>query len=130
LIERTAARNTAATGHAVEPALGGDGSFGKAQVQAVLYGRLGAHWGYGLRADVRYAWGNMPFFMRPGLDMRGLTRGRYLGKVAVLTEAEPRYWLDERWLVLVFGGLGRVASSWGRSTPPRTSGRPVSACVT
>ena len=97
---------------AYEPAFGSDSSFGKMRAQAVFYGRLGAHWGYGLRADVRYAWGDMPFFMRPALDMRGLTAGKYLDKVAVLGEGEPRYWIDERWMLLTFGGVGRVAASW------------------
>jgi hypothetical protein len=101
-----------ADGNAYEPAFGSDSSFGKARIQAVGYGRPAAHWGYGLRLDARYAWGDMPFFMRPTLNMRGLTAGRYLDKVAVLIEAEARYWIDTRWMVLGFGGVGRVAPTW------------------
>jgi hypothetical protein len=97
---------------AYEPAFGSDSGFGKMRFQAVYYGRPVEHWGYGFRVDVRYAWGDMPFFMRPALDMRGLTAGKYLDKVAVLAEGEPRYWIDERWMLLAFGGAGKVAPSW------------------
>jgi hypothetical protein len=99
-------------GNAFEPAFGSDTSFGRARIQTVGYGRSGPHWGWGLRFDARYAWGDMPYFMRPTLSMRGLTAGRYLDKIAVLVEAEARYWIDKRWMVLAFGGVGRVAPTW------------------
>lgn len=97
-----------------EPAFGSDSSFGRARILALGYGRPVDHWGYGLRLDARYAWGDMPFFMRPALSMRGLTAGKYLDKVAVLVEAEARYWIDTRWMVLGFGGVGRVAPAWDK----------------
>jgi hypothetical protein len=96
---------------AFDPAFGGDDRFGKSRLQALFFGRPVEHWGYGLRLDARYAWGDMPFFMRPTLSMRGLTAGRYLDKVAVLAEGEPRYWIDARWMLLAFGGAGKVAPS-------------------
>jgi hypothetical protein len=103
-----------ASGNAFEPAFGSDSRFGRTRVQTVFYGRPSAHWGYGLRLEAQYAWGDMPFFMRPALSMRGLTGGKYIDKVAVLAEAEPRYWIDKRWMLLAFGGVGRVAPTWSR----------------
>jgi len=95
-----------------EPAFGSDTSFGKARIQALFFGRPFGRWGYGFRIDANYAWGDMPFYMRPSLSMRGLTAGKYLDKVALLAEAEPRYWIDARWMLLAFGGVGKVAPSW------------------
>ena len=102
-----------ANGNAFEPAFGSDSSFGRARIQTVGYGRPG-RFGYGLRFDASYAWGDMPFFMRPALNMRGLQAGKYLDKVAVLVEGEARYWIDNRWMVLGFGGVGRVAPAWDK----------------
>ena len=100
------------SGTAFEPAFGSDRSFGRARVQTIAFGKVSPRWGYGVRFDAKYAWGDMPFFMRPALTMRGLTAGQYLDKVAVLAEAEPRYWVDKRWMLLAFGGVGRVGPSW------------------
>jgi hypothetical protein len=97
---------------AFEPAFGGDASFGKARIQGLFFGRPFGQWGYGFRVDAKYAWGDMPFYMRPALDMRGLTGGKYLDKIALLAEGEPRFWIDERWMLLAFGGVGRVAPDW------------------
>ena len=99
-------------GNAFEPAFGSDTSFGRARIQTLFFGRPLKHWGYGLRLDTQYAWGDMPFYMRPTLVMRGLTAGKYLDKVSFLAEGEPRFWIDERWMLLAFGGAGRVAPSW------------------
>lgn len=35
-----------------------------------------------------------------------------MDNVAVLTEGEARYWIDPRWMVIAFGGVGRVAPAW------------------
>ena len=95
-----------------EPAFGSDTSFGKARIQTLFFGRPMDHWGYGLRIEAQYAWGDMPFYMRPTLVMRGLTAGKYLDRVSLLAEGEPRFWVDERWMLLAFGGAGKVAPSW------------------
>jgi hypothetical protein len=102
-------------GNAYEPAFGGGSSFGKSRIQALFFARPAAgRWGFGFRVDARYAWGDVPFFMQSTLDMRGLTAGRYLDNVAVLAEGEPRFWIDDRWMVLAFGGVGRVAPAWDK----------------
>jgi hypothetical protein len=107
-------------GNAFEPAFGSGSRFGRARIQTLLFGRPAEHWGLGLRVDARYAWGDVPFFMQSTLDMRGLTAGRYLDNVALLAEGEPRYWIDDRWMVLVFGGAGRVAPTWGKLASAET----------
>ena len=99
-------------GNAYVRAFGSDVDFGKSRLQAVYYGRLGGPWGFGLRLDANYAWGDVPFFERPALSMRGLRAGRYMDNVALLTEGEARYWIDPRWMVIAFGGVGRVAPAW------------------
>ena len=91
------------------PAVGGDETFSKYAVQGLFYGQATERWGYGLRFDMGFSSGDIPFFMKPSLSMRGLTAGKYLSDVAALGEVEGRYSLDSRWTVLAFTGGGRVA---------------------
>ena len=91
---------------------GGDDEFGKLKVQGLLYGQPTARWGFGLRADTRYAWSEPPFFEKPYLSMRGLPALKYSNNLALLGEGELRFSLDPRWTLLGFGGLGWVADGW------------------
>jgi len=68
--------------------------------------------GYGKGCD-----GRVPFFMLPsfgsGSDLRGYPAGRYRDKAMVAAQAEYRLVLNKFLGMVVFGGAGEVASSWG-----------------
>ena len=100
------------------PAFGGAESFSKYQVQGLFYGQPTARWGWGLRADARFATGGAPFFMKPWLSMRGIPSGKYLNDVTILGEAELRYSFAARWTLLGFGGAGRVGETLGNLDDP------------
>ncbi len=91
---------------------GGDDEFGKLKLQGLLYGQPTDRWGFGIRADTRYAWSDPPFFEKPYLSMRGLPALKYANNLAVLGEGEIRFSIDQRWTLLGFGGLGWVADQW------------------
>jgi hypothetical protein len=95
------------------PAFGGDEAFQKYQLKGLLYAQPSTRWGFGVRVDGRFASGDTPFFYKPYLAMRGLPAMQYANDVAVLGETEARFSIDARWTVLGFGGVGRVAASFG-----------------
>ena len=93
-------------------ALGGTTNFGKFKAEALLYDQPTTQWGYGVRVDVRSAWGDVPFFYAPYLSMRGITAQQFSNNVAVLQEDELRYTVAPRWTVVAFGGAGYTAPAW------------------
>jgi hypothetical protein len=96
------------------PALGGTTSFGKFKTAALLYDQPAKEWGYGVRAEVRSAWGDIPFFEMPYVSLRGITKQQFSNNVALMQENEVRYTVAPRWTILGFGGAGYSAPAWHR----------------
>jgi hypothetical protein len=92
---------------------GSDLPFERYQVQGLFYWQPSRTWGYGLRVDTRFDSGDVPFFMKPFLSMRGIAAGQYSNDVTLLGEGELRYSIDSRWTILGFGGAGRVGETLG-----------------
>ena len=113
LLDATRGMDITASGTWFGAAFGGDESFSRYDVQGLFYGRLSSRWGYGLRVHSRFATGDVPFFAKPFLQMRGLPALQYTNDVTLLGEAEARYSLDARWMLLGFGGAGRVGETFG-----------------
>lgn len=86
--------------------LGSDAEFGSGQLAVHAFAELGDNWSLGgkLRFDTVTA--NAPFFMAPGVDLRGVQYGRYQGDMALSLEAELRRQLSSRWAAVAFGGYG------------------------
>ena len=75
---------------------------------------MGEKFVLGLRADGGLiTGGDAPFYDLPSLMMRGIPRGRYVDDAALMTEAELRYDVTNRWSLMGFGGVGRVAENFG-----------------
>jgi hypothetical protein len=64
----------------------------------------------GLRADARLATGDVPFYMLPYIDMRGITSGQFQNTRTAVVESEARYDFALRWAAIAFIGDGRA---WG-----------------
>ena len=64
---------------------------------------------FGLKADLQTSSGDIPFYMRPSVQLRGAPMMRYQGAHVAYGEAELRYQFHPRWSVLGFGGIG---STW------------------
>ena len=97
-------------------AFGGDFDYGRINAFAIGYIPLGEKFVLGLRVDGGYITGGndtAPFYDLPSLSMRGIPRGRYVDNTALLTEAELRYDITQRWSLVGFAGIGRVADDFG-----------------
>ena len=95
-------------------AFGGDFDYGRLNFFGITYIPLGDKFVLGLRADGGLiTGGEAPFYDLPGLMTRGIPRGRYVDDAALLAEAELRYDVTNRWSLIGFGSIGRVADSFG-----------------
>lgn len=62
----------------------------------------------GLRADSRFSSGDVPFYVQPYVDLRGVKKARYQDRNAISTEMELRWDFIPRWSVLGFTGVGKA----------------------
>ncbi|MFB6454037.1 BamA/TamA family outer membrane protein [Chitinophaga sp. Hz27] len=65
-------------------------------------------WVSGFRGDYQQVIGDIPFYFKPSLDLRGIPRGRYQGNVNMLAETEQRWNVFRRWSAVFFTGVGKV----------------------
>ncbi len=82
------------------------------------YGQFeGAFYGYfplskklitGVRFDMQQVAGDMPFYIKPFIDMRGVPSAKYQGKTTMLAELEERWDFWKRWSLVFFGGTGKA----------------------
>ena len=68
-------------------------------------------WVLGLRADGAFSGGDIPFYMLPRVDLRGISLSRYQGQHTLTTEAELRWDFTPRWSILGFAGMGWTAAN-------------------
>ncbi|HEY4286601.1 MAG TPA: hypothetical protein VGN00_05835 [Puia sp.] len=67
----------------------------------------------GWRFDGQQTFGDVPFYLLPSIDMRGVPAARYQGKADLLTELEGRWDFIKRWSILFYGGTGKAFDYWG-----------------
>jgi hypothetical protein len=68
-------------------------------------------WVLGLRGDGAFSGGDIPFYMLPRIDQRGISLSRYQGQHTISTEAEIRWDFTPRWSLVGFAGVGWTAQS-------------------
>lgn len=86
--------------------LGGDDEFQRLRLIAMHYVPLHSRLTLGLRLDAAASFGNVPFYLRPFLYMRGLPAMRYQGEETALAEAELRWQFWKRFSLVGFVGVG------------------------
>ncbi|WP_343696275.1 hypothetical protein [Flavobacterium sp.] len=69
----------------------------------------------GLRVEGEQAFGSPPFYLRPGINLRGIPAARYQGKTSIVTEAELRWDLYRRWSLMGYGGLASAFNDWDQA---------------
>lgn len=90
------------------PGLGSSSSFDSLLARGYHYLPLGRASVLGLRADGKFSSGDVPFYVRPFVSLRGVPALRYQGQHAVVGEVELRHDLNGRWSVLGFAGAGKA----------------------
>ncbi|MET0893077.1 MAG: BamA/TamA family outer membrane protein [Pseudoxanthomonas sp.] len=64
------------------------------------------------RVDVRAAYGDVPFYVQPFVELRGVPAARYQDTRTAVLEGEVRWNVTPRWAAVGFAGVGRA---WGHS---------------
>ena len=95
-------------------ALGGDDEFQRAQIIVMQYVRLHPQWFLGLRGQVAGSFGDVPFYLRPFIAMRGVPIMQYQGEEMAQLEAELRWQCWKRFSLVGFVGGGAVWNDFER----------------
>jgi len=91
-----------------DESLGSDRTFQKAYVNLRGWVPVRSSSVLGMRVDANFSGGNIPFYMLPAVDLRGISLSRYQGKTTLAAEAELRWDVTKRWSLLGFFGSGWV----------------------
>jgi hypothetical protein len=91
--------------------LGGDRNYDHARGSVQGFIPVGENLVVGLRADAQGVNGDVPFYARPYIELRGVPLMRYQGDRTALVEIEARMNLDGRWSAIAFAGAGRAAAN-------------------
>lgn len=94
-----------------DDAFGGDFDANKIWTNIYKYWRLGKKWTLGLRGDGQFTDGDIPFFLLPYIDLRGIPMMRYTGDTVVVGETEARWQFHPRVSMVGFLGIGWAADS-------------------
>lgn len=90
---------------------GGDALYGRMGVDAIGYFPAGNRLIVGLRYGSNYTFGDVPFYARPIIQMRGVPLMKYQNKNTTLMETEVSVDLTNRWCLIGFAGIGNAYSS-------------------
>jgi outer membrane protein assembly factor BamA len=95
-------------------ALGGDDEFQRVQLVAMQYVPLVPRVYLGLRGDGAASFGDVPFYLRPFISLRGAPIMRYQGDEVAQFEAELRWQFWKRFSVVGFAGGGAAWNDFER----------------
>jgi len=106
-----------------DTSIGSSNDFQAYRAHVFDYLPLSSDWTLGLRADARLARGDVPFYMLPFIDLRGIPAARFQDTNVAVLEAELRYDVTERWSVVGFYGGG---FAWGTRDSFADAEKPLS----
>ena len=95
-------------------ALGGDGEFQRLSLTAMHFLPLHPKWTLGVRGDATSSFGDVPFYMRPFVALRGAPIMRYQGEQVAQVEAELRWQFWKRFSLVGFAGAGAAWNDFDR----------------
>lgn len=95
-------------------ALGSDTDFQRVNLTAIHYQPLARNLTLGLLGNSILSYGEVPFYLRPFVFMRGVPAMRYQGDYMAQAEAELRWQFWERISLVGFGGAGATRNEQGR----------------
>ena len=95
-------------------ALGGDSEFQLLTLDAIQYLPLNRELTLGVRGGATCSFNDVPFYMRPYIELRGAAAMRYQGDEAAEIEAELRWQLWKRFSLIGFAGVGSAWNDFGK----------------
>ncbi|WP_111672876.1 BamA/TamA family outer membrane protein [Algoriphagus litoralis] len=87
---------------------GSDYTYQNWTISALHYFQLGPKWVSGFRAAGKLQFNDAPFYLKPGVALRGVPLARYQGDQTYVVETEQRYDFTSRWSVVGFVGAGKA----------------------
>jgi outer membrane protein assembly factor BamA len=87
-------------------ALGGDSEFQRLNLDAIQFAQLNSKLTLGVRGGATFSFGDVPFYLRPFISLRGAPAMRYQGDEAAVIEAELRWQFWRRFSLIGFAGTG------------------------
>jgi outer membrane protein assembly factor BamA len=100
--------------------LGGDDEFQRVQLTAMHYVTLRPDLFLGVRGDGTASFGDVPFYLRPFISLRGTPVMRYQGDEVAQIEAELRWQFWKRLSLLGFAGAGVAWTDFERLHASKT----------
>ncbi|MCU0378736.1 MAG: outer membrane protein assembly factor [Bacteroidales bacterium] len=88
--------------------MGGDALYGRLGLTLIGYIPAGNRFFIGLRHEGTYSLGDVPFYARPIIMMRGAPLMKYQNRNITLMEAELSYNVYKRWYINGFTGIGNA----------------------
>jgi outer membrane protein assembly factor BamA len=101
-------------------ALGGDDEFQRVSLVGIHYLPLRPTLTLGIRGDGMMSFGDVPFYLRPFIFMRGVSAMRYQGEHVAQAEAELRWQFWKRFSLVGFVGGGAAWSDLERFDETQT----------
>jgi hypothetical protein len=98
-----------------DKAIGSDYQAWRLNLSAIGYYPLTKKLIGGLRLEGEQAFGSPPFYLRPGINLRGIPAARYQGKTSIVTEGELRWDLYRRWSLMGYGGVASAFDNWDKA---------------
>ena len=97
-----------------DDALGSDVEYSALHLQGLNYWGLSARWDLALRVQYDSASGDreLPPYVLPAVDLRGISITRYQGEAVLTSEVELTWKWRPRWKFNAFTGVGRVADGF------------------
>ncbi len=102
------------------PAFGGDDEFQRHNLIAIQYFPLHADVTMGVRGDATISSGDVPFYMRPYIALRGAPVMRYQGEEVAQVESELKWQCWKRYSIMGFAGCGTAWNDLERVDNKRT----------
>ncbi len=92
--------------------MGGEDLYGRLAVRLIGYFPATPRLILGVRHESSYTFGNVPYWARPIVVLRGAPKMKYQDKNTVVMEAELNWNVYKRWYLLGFTGMGNAFSDF------------------
>lgn len=97
--------------------LGSDQNWGKLNFYSIYYHPINDLWNPGIRLESKLGTGEIPFYAKPYIDLRGIPAMRYQGDLTALIETEQLFNITSRWGLLAFGGVATTFNEFNDYKP-------------
>ncbi|MDP3441277.1 MAG: BamA/TamA family outer membrane protein, partial [Ignavibacteria bacterium] len=88
--------------------MGGDGLYGRINNSLLAYVPINEKFVLGIRHESAFSLGDVPFYARPYIVLRGAPAMKYQNKNTMVMEAELNWNLVNRWYMTGFTGMGNA----------------------